>query len=80
MNIIREFRKPMSDKVVLDIPERFVNTEIEILIIPMEETIKKKKRSVDRRKLFNNLCGLWEDRKDLTLESIRSKAWKRIQF
>ena len=80
MNIIREFKRPMSDEVVVAIPKRFVNTEIEILIIPVKENVKKKKRSIDRGALFNKLCGLWEDRKDLTLESIRSKAWKREQL
>jgi len=77
MNIVREYRKPMSDKVVLQIPERFVNTELEILIIPMEKRNTTKKRFASKKELFNKLCGLWEDRKDLTIENIRSKAWKR---
>jgi len=77
MNIVREYRKPMSDKVVLQIPERFVNTELEILIIPMEKRNTTKKRFASKKELFNKLSGLWEDRKDLTIENIRSKAWKR---
>ena len=76
MEIIREFKRPMSRIVVLDIPEKLVDTELEILIIPVDKEIKKK--SVDKKYLFEKLCGLWEGREDLTLGSIRDKAWKRI--
>ena len=75
MEIIREFKKPASSRIVLDIPEEFVETELEILIIPLNE--KTRKKSVNKRILFDKLCGLWEGRSDITLESIRNKAWKR---
>ncbi len=75
MEIIREFKKPASRQIVLDIPEKFVETDLEILIIPLNE--KTRKKSVDKRSLFDKLCGLWEGRSDITLESIRDKAWKR---
>jgi hypothetical protein len=75
MDIIREFKKPVSRQIVLDIPEKFVETDLEILIIPLND--KTRKKSVDKHSLFNKLCGLWENRGDITLESIRDKAWKR---
>ncbi len=81
MEVIREFKKPGSKKVVLDIPEEFVEKELEILIIPVNGNIEKKtgiRDTRDKRALFEGLCGLWEDRTDLTLENIRNKAWKRI--
>jgi len=84
MEVIREFRKPGSTKVMLDIPEEFVEKDLEILIMPVNEDTGRKPdartgRSVrDKQALFENLCGLWEGREDLTLESIRNKAWKRI--
>jgi len=77
MDVIREFKKPSSNQIVLDIPEKLVETELEILIIPVNGIIKKKKSAIEKRALFEKLCGLWEDREDLTLESIRNKAWKR---
>jgi hypothetical protein len=76
MEIIRELKKPVSRQIVLDIPEKFVETELEILIIPLTE--KPRKESVDKDSLFDKLCGLWEGRSDISLESIGSKAWKRI--
>ena len=76
MEIIREFKTPVSRQIVLDIPEKFVDTDLEILIIPLKEKVREK--SVDKRSLFDKLCGLWEGRSDITLESIRDKAWKRI--
>ncbi len=76
MEIIRELKKPVSRQIVLDIPEKFVETELEILIIPLTE--KPRKESVDKDALFDKLCGLWEGRSDISLESIRNKAWKRI--
>ncbi len=84
MEVIREFKKPGSTRVVLDIPEEFVEKDLEILIIPVNGDIGKKadaragRDARDKKALFENLCGLWEDRDDLTLESIRNKAWKRI--
>jgi len=78
MEVIREFKKPGSTRVVLDIPENFVEKELEILIIPVNGNIKKKVKARDKNTLFESLCGLWEDRKDLTLENIRNKAWKRV--
>jgi hypothetical protein len=77
MEVIREFKKPVSRRVVLDIPEKFVEKELEILIIPVNEDIRKKKKAIDKWILFEKLCGLWEDREDITLENIRNKAWKR---
>ena len=47
----------------------------------VNENIEKKtgaRDTRDKRALFEGLCGLWEDRTDLTLENIRNKAWKRI--
>jgi hypothetical protein len=78
MDIIREFKKPASRQIVLDIPEKFVETDLEILIIPLNE--KTRKKSVDKRALFDKLCGIWEGRSDITLESIRDKAWKRTSY
>ena len=75
MEIIREFKTPVSRQIVLDIPEKFIETDLEILIIPLNEKVQKK--SVDKRSLFDKLCGLWEGRNDITLESIRDKAWNR---
>jgi hypothetical protein len=43
--------------------------------VPLND--KTRKKSVDKHSLFNKLCGLWENRGDITLESIRDKAWKR---
>jgi len=78
MEIIREFKKPTSRQIILDIPEKFVETDLEILIIPLNE--KNRKKSIDKRALFDKLCGIWEDRSDITLESIRDKAWKRTSY
>ncbi len=77
MDVIREFRRPLSNRVVLDIPERYVRKELEILVIPINRDIKLMPRKNNKEKLFEKLCGLWEDRADLTIESIRAKAWKR---
>lgn len=76
MEIVREYKKPVSNRIVLDIPKSMVDRELEILIIPVNE--EKKKKAKNKRKLFQELCGLWEKREDLTLEKIRDKAWKRI--
>jgi len=42
MEIIREFKTLASRQIVLDIPEKFVETDLEILIIPLNEKTKKK--------------------------------------
>jgi hypothetical protein len=77
MEIVREFKRPASDKLVLDIPEQFIDEELEILIIPVKNHREKKVAKPDKRRLFEQLCGLWEGRQELSLESIRKKAWKR---
>lgn len=77
MDVIREYIKPLSSKVVLSIPEKFVKKELEILVIPINKDRKLMPRRSSKKKLFEKLCGLWEDRPDLTIESIRAKAWKR---
>lgn len=77
MEVIREYKTPASRRVVLNIPEKFVDTELEILIIPVNGNSKKETEKIDKEDLFEKLCGIWEDRTDLTLESIRNKAWKR---
>ena len=78
MEIIREFKRPMSRRVVVDIPEQYVDTELEILIIPVYKEVRKP--SMDKNALFEKLCGLWEGRDDVTLNSIRDKAWKRNSY
>lgn len=78
MEIIRELKKPGSRQIVLDIPEKFIKTELEILIIPLTEEPREK--SVDKAALFDKLCGLWEGRKDISLESIRDKAWQQGRY
>ena len=78
MEIIRELKKPVSRQIVLDIPEKYIETELEILIIPL--TGYPPTKSVDKDALFDKLCGLWENRSDISLENIRNKAWKRIRF
>ncbi|MCK4763976.1 MAG: hypothetical protein KAW12_17370 [Candidatus Aminicenantes bacterium] len=76
MEIVREFKRPVSQRVVLNIPEEFVKEELEILIIPVNK--KRKKQSIDnKRNLFEKLCGLWEGRTDISLKEIRERAWKR---
>ena len=74
MEIIREYKKPESNQIVLDIPKRFVDKELEILIIPVGG--EKKKKTINKKKLFQELCGIWADRDDLSLKDIRDKAWK----
>jgi hypothetical protein len=76
MEIVREFKRPVSKEIVLDIPEEFIDKELEILIIPVGE--KRKNKSIGNKKiLFEKLCDLWEDREDISLEKIRNRAWKR---
>jgi len=77
MEIVREYKRPNTRRVVLEIPENFVHTNLEILIIPVEETAEKNSRFVEREKLFDEMCGIWEGREDVSLETIRNKAWKR---
>lgn len=76
MEIVREFKRPGSNKIILNIPDKFIKKDLEILIIPVNK--KSKGKSIDKkRNLFEKLCGLWEGREDISLESIRNKAWKR---
>jgi len=75
MEIIREYKRPGSNRLILDIPNRYIDKELEILIIPVEDEIKKETKN--KKKLFQELCGIWADRTDLTLQTIRDKAWKR---
>ncbi len=79
MEVIREYKKPMSRKLVLEIPENLVEEELEILIIPVNvnDKTKTKETAFDKNQLFEGLCGLWEGREGLSLEDIRNKAWKR---
>ncbi|NIM11809.1 MAG: hypothetical protein GTO45_06795 [Candidatus Aminicenantes bacterium] len=77
MEILREFKKPVSRQIVLDIPEEYVQKELEILIIPTDNNIQTKKKPLDKKALFDKLCGLWKDRDDVSLETIRNRAWKR---
>ena len=77
MDVIREFKRPLSNRVILDIPERFVKRELEILVIPINSESKPTPQKKDKGKLFEKLCGLWGDRADLTIENIRAKAWTR---
>jgi hypothetical protein len=77
MDVIREFKRPLSSRVILDIPDRFVRKDLEILVIPIDRERKLAPRKNNKEKLFEKLCGLWEDRMDLNIESIRAKAWKR---
>jgi hypothetical protein len=77
MEIIREFKKPESRQIVLDIPEEYVQKDLEILIIPTINDSQTKKKPVEKQALFEQLCGLWENRDDISLETIRNKAWKR---
>ena len=55
------------------IPEK----DLEILIIPSRNDSQTKKKPVEKQALFEQLCGLWENRDDISLETIRNKAWKR---
>lgn len=77
MEILREFRRSASNRIVLEIPEKFVEKELEILIIPTNHDQENKRSASEREELFENLCGIWKDRDDISLESIRNKAWKR---
>jgi len=77
MEILREFKKPVSRQIVLDIPEEYVQKELEILVIPTNNNIQTPKKPLDKKALFDKLCGLWKDRDDISLESIRNRAWKR---
>lgn len=77
MEIVREFKRPSTEKLVLDIPEQFIDEDLEILIIPVSNGKKRKMEALEKKALFEQLCGLWEGRKEVSLESIRKKAWKR---
>ena len=50
MELIREFAKATAGKLVLNIPDKFNDRELEILIIPMEEKGQaRKKKKINRQ-------------------------------
>ncbi len=75
MEIVREYKRPSSSRIMLDIPEKFVDKDLEILIIPVDNG--KEETKADKEKLFEQLCGLWSGRDDITAGELRKKAWKR---
>jgi len=41
MEIIRKFKRPLSKRIVLNIPDHYVDKDLEILIIPVDQETKK---------------------------------------
>ncbi|MCP4156916.1 MAG: hypothetical protein GY757_54895 [bacterium] len=80
MKIIREFRKPLSNRIVLNIPETYVKKNLEILIIPPPEENSSKIGKKEKAKLFEKLCGMWEDRPDISREELRNRDHEEMEL
>ncbi len=63
MDIIREFRNIDSDKITIKVPKEFRKKRVEILVFPIETSVKEKNRTENIEDELNasGLCGLWED-------------------
>jgi hypothetical protein len=64
MQVIREIREVDSDKIIIDVPEEFRKTRVEVIIVPVrEETGKKFSKEIeDFLKLGGSGC--WEGNLD----------------
>lgn len=64
MQVIREIREINSDKIVIDVPEEFRKSKVEVIIFPMA---KKEKRNFSQEvEAFLKLggSGCWEGNLD----------------
>ena len=52
--MIRKYLTPKSKQVIVNVPDEFVNTGIELLIIPIHK-IKSHSRSINLTETLNNI-------------------------
>ena len=72
MEAIREIKKVRGHRVTVDLPKRFNNSEIEVIILPVKA--KKEKTTGHLETLLNSESSLKKDW-DLPKED---KAWKNL--
>ncbi len=67
MELIREIREIKSDKITLNIPQEFRRKTVEILIFPLDKSVKGDVVSPDSEKdaaTASGLCGIWDDERE----------------
>lgn len=75
MQVIREIKEIDSDKIVIDVPEEFRESKVEVIIAPVNEDAGKKfsKEVEDFLKLGGSGC--WEGDLDEMREKRNGVGW-----
>lgn len=57
MEVIRKYMDANSLMSVMTLPETFRNRKLEVIVLPMEESIEKSKKTSDIEKAIQSLVG-----------------------
>ena len=68
--MIREIIKPQQNQIILNIPDDYVNKEVEFIVFPLEE---KKEYKTKKKK---SLKGVFNKYADISKISLEENAWQ----
>ena len=71
--MIREIIRPQQNQIILDIPEDYINKEVELIVFPLEE---KEKDKIKNKENISSLAGSLSKYADPSKIDLESKAWK----
>ncbi len=72
--MIRKIIKPQKNQIILNIPENYINKEVELIIFPIKETIIEKNNNIMKNK--KSLRGVFSKYADTSKVSLEGKAWQ----
>ncbi len=72
--MIRKIIKPQQNQIILNIPENYINKEVELIIFPIKETIIEKNNNIMKNK--KSLRGVFSKYADTSKVSLEGKAWQ----
>lgn len=71
--MIREIIRPQQNQIILDIPEDYINKEVELIVFPLEENEKDK---IKHKENILSLAGSLSKYADPSKIDLESKAWE----
>ena len=71
--MIREIIKPQQNQIILNIPDDYVNKEVEFIIFPLEE---KKEYKIKNKKNILSLAGSLSKYANPDKIDLENKAWE----
>jgi len=71
--MIREIIKPQQNQIILNIPDDYVNKEVEFIIFPLEE---KKEYKIKNKKNILSLAGSLGKYANPDKINLENKAWE----